>query len=106
MDMVASLLTKIDEFLRDSGMAETAFGLAALNDGKFVSRLRGGSGVTVKTINRVNSYIDTERAKLDTRRGSRPEHPAQEGKPAPRSTGEVTSAPRRRTGNFPRAKAA
>lgn len=72
MTLLASLLTRIDDFLRDSQMAESTFGVAALNDGKFVSRLRGGSGVTVKTIDRVNSYIDAERAKLTPPTTKRP----------------------------------
>ncbi len=39
-------------------------------------------------------------------RQSDPQRPTQEGKPPPHPAEEVTSAQRRRAGNFPRAKAA
>jgi len=63
MSITAALLADIEAFLAEAEMAETTFGLRALNDGKFVSRLRSGAGITVKTIDRVRAYIATERAK-------------------------------------------
>lgn len=62
MSTVAKLLTKIDAFLQDTDIAETTFGRLAVNDGKFVGRLRGGSGITVAMVDRVHSYIAAERA--------------------------------------------
>lgn len=63
MATIQNLLDEIDAFLRDSKMAETTFGRHAVNDGKFVGRLREGAGVTVATVDRVRAYIGTERQK-------------------------------------------
>ncbi len=63
MSLTVKLLADVEAFLVDADMAETAFGLRALNDGKFVSRLRSGAGITIKTLDRVNAYIAAERAK-------------------------------------------
>lgn len=67
MSTIESLLEEIDAFLRDAEMAETTFGRHAVNDGKFVGRLRGGAGLTVATVDRVRTYISAERPKLGSR---------------------------------------
>jgi hypothetical protein len=59
-----ALLAAIDAFLTETGMAETTFGLRALKDGKFVGRIRAGSGITLKTNDRVLAYIASERARM------------------------------------------
>lgn len=64
MSLTAKLLADIEAFLAEADMAETTFGLRALRDGKFVSRLRSGAGITIKTLDRVNAYIAEEREKL------------------------------------------
>lgn len=66
MDIKAALLAEIDAFLADTEVAETTFGRHAVNDGKFVGRLREGSGITVATVDRVRAYIAAERAKAVT----------------------------------------
>lgn len=66
MSLTAKLLADIEAFLAEADMAETTFGLRALRDGKFVSRLRSGAGITIKTLDRVNAYIAEERARLAT----------------------------------------
>ncbi len=53
-----TLLGSIAEFCRRTGMAESTFGRRAVNDGKFVSRLRDGARVTPETLNRVNQFIE------------------------------------------------
>lgn len=63
MSIVATLLSEIDAFLAQAGIAETTFGRHAVNDGKFVGRLREGAGVTVATVDKVRAYIVQERAK-------------------------------------------
>lgn len=63
MSTVTALLSEIDAFLRDAGVAETTFGRHAVNDGKFVGRLREGAGITVATVDRVRAYIAAERVK-------------------------------------------
>ena len=62
MSTVVDLLAEIDVFLRDEGVAETTFGRRAVNDGKFVARLRNGKGVTVATVERVRAYMATARS--------------------------------------------
>ena len=53
----ASLLESIADFCRRTGMAESTFGRQAVNDGKFVTRLRDGARVTPETLQRVTGYL-------------------------------------------------
>ncbi len=53
----AELLAKIASYCRETAMAETTFGRRAVNDGKLVSRLRYGRGVTIKTLQRVEDFM-------------------------------------------------
>jgi hypothetical protein len=57
MSQQADLLGEIEAFLLDRKMAETTFGRFAVNDGKFVARLRSGGNLTVATIDKVREYI-------------------------------------------------
>src|SRR5512134_1299749 len=52
-----TLLGSISDFCRRTGMAESTFGRRAVNDGKFVARLRDGARVTPETLERVNQFI-------------------------------------------------
>jgi hypothetical protein len=52
-----TLLDSISAFCRDARMAESTFGRHAVNDGKFVARLRDGARITPETLERVNSYL-------------------------------------------------
>ena len=73
MDIAAggSLLGSISEFCRRTGMAESTFGRRAVNDGKFVARLRDGARVTPETLDRVNQFMVKHGAPgAGTRRGS------------------------------------
>ena len=58
MSIQTDLLEEIEAFVRAGGLAETTFGRRAVNDGNFVARLRGGSGITVRTVERVRAYLD------------------------------------------------
>ena len=69
MTTIEALLKEIEAFLREVAMAETTFGRHAVNDGKFVGRLREGGGVTVATIDRVRAYMEAERPKLGRTNG-------------------------------------
>ena len=51
------LLDSIFEFCRRAGMAESTFGRRAVNDGKFVSRLRDGARITPETLERVSVFL-------------------------------------------------
>jgi hypothetical protein len=53
----ADLLAEIEAFLRQRPMAESTFGRLAVNDGKFMGRLRAGDNMTLATIARVRRYI-------------------------------------------------
>src|SRR3989338_5024815 len=53
-----TLLGSISEFCRVIGMAESTFGRRAVNDGKFVARLRDGARVTPETLERGNRFIE------------------------------------------------
>ena len=55
------LLSDIEEFCRLRGMAASTFGRKALNDGKFVARLRDGRGVKAPTIARARRYLTDNR---------------------------------------------
>src|SRR5436189_2949583 len=52
------LLDSISEFCRRAGMAESTFGRRAVNDGKFVARLRDGARITPETLGRVNAFLE------------------------------------------------
>ena len=52
------LLDSISEFCRRAGMAESTFGRRAVNDGKFVPRLRFGGRVTTQTVERVHAFME------------------------------------------------
>ncbi|MGE5128625.1 MAG: hypothetical protein ACM3IK_03285 [Sphingomonadaceae bacterium] len=52
-----ALLDSIAEFCRRNGMAESTFGRRAVNDGKFVARLRDGARITPETLERVAGYM-------------------------------------------------
>ena len=48
------LLTAVIEFCKEYKMAESTFGRKAVNDGKFVSRLRTGARVTPETLSLIH----------------------------------------------------
>lgn len=51
------LLADVDAFLKSTGMGATYLGVAAVNDGKFVSRLRAGKNMQTSTIQRVIAFM-------------------------------------------------
>jgi hypothetical protein len=53
-----TLLGSISQFCQRTGMAESTFGRRAVNDGKFVARLRDGARVTPETLQRVNQFME------------------------------------------------
>jgi hypothetical protein len=57
-----SLLREISDYCRGAGIAESTFGRRAVNDGKFVSRLREGGAVTAQTTERVRRFISQNTA--------------------------------------------
>lgn len=57
MDTQTQLLAEIEAFLATREIAESTFGRLAVNDGKFVSRLRAQANMTLATIDRVRKFI-------------------------------------------------
>lgn len=57
MNEVDTLIRDIETYCRRTGTAESTFGRQAVNDGKFVGRLRDGKSVTLKTLNRVRAFM-------------------------------------------------
>ena len=68
MSTLTSLLDEIEAFLLETGMKKTVFGLGAVKDGKFVTRLRSGAGVTLATADRVRAYMADQRKVLQSAR--------------------------------------
>lgn len=64
LDDRAALLGEIETYLAslDRPIAETTFGRLAVNDGKFVSRLRARKNVTVDRIERCRAFIRARQA--------------------------------------------
>jgi len=82
----AKLVREIERFCGQMGMAESTFGRQVVNDGKFVSRLREGKGVTVATVDKVRKFISKNKggAKMTTRSTSKKKAAAGKAKkPAP-----------------------
>lgn len=52
-----ALLRQVTGYCRRVGLAETTFGRLAVNDGKFVSRLRSGGKTTAETVARIHAFI-------------------------------------------------
>jgi hypothetical protein len=59
MQEAVGLLDSISEFCRRANMAESTFGRRAVNDGKFVARLRDGARITPETLERVSEFLTT-----------------------------------------------
>lgn len=60
MENHQTLINEIAEFCRQRTIAESTFGRLAVNDGKFVGRLRSGKGVTTRTLKRVCDFMAAE----------------------------------------------
>lgn len=57
MTIQDEFLAEVDRFLEATGMAETTFGRRAVNDGKFIGRLRRGKTVTLSVLERARSWM-------------------------------------------------
>lgn len=67
-------LAEIEAYLAATGMTPTDFGLAALNDGSFVGRVRDGRAPNLNTVERVRSWMASH--PLDLRRAREADHAA------------------------------
>lgn len=50
-------LAEIDRYCRETGMAVTPFGAAAVGDPSFVTRLRRGGDVTLRVVEKVRAFM-------------------------------------------------
>jgi len=55
-----ALLARIDAYKLASGKSDSAIGKEALNDDKFVKRIRDGNGFNVNTLQKVIDWIDAQ----------------------------------------------
>lgn len=51
------VISQIENFMRLSCISEREFGMRALNDNKFVPRLRKGAGVTLTSIEKAERFM-------------------------------------------------
>ena len=94
------LLDSISEFCRRAGMAESTFGRRAVNDGKFVARLRDGARITPETLERVSAFLTSHgveapaapRELMQLLRVSGHAAPGDQGAPARKARPRATSA--------------
>ena len=63
----SDLLRDITEYCRQAGLAESTFGKLAVNDGKFVNRLREGGRITTHTLERIRGFIAQNPPSEDSR---------------------------------------
>jgi hypothetical protein len=95
MELVETLVREIESYCRQVGLAETTFGRQAVNDGKLMSRLREGKGITLKTMERARAYMESHapngaRAGNDPSTDKRPANGASHG--AVRAAAQAASA--------------
>ena len=62
------LLSEIEAFLHAKGLAASAFGRLAANDTALVMRLRDGSDVTTRTVDRLRQFMRDYRPEKPQRR--------------------------------------
>ena len=53
-----SIIESIERHCATRGVAETTFGKKVVNDGKLLSRLRGGKSISIDTYNRIMAEIE------------------------------------------------
>ena len=79
------LLRQISQYCREARMAESTFGRLAVNDGKFVGRLRAGGRTTSETDLRVRAFMAAHPAPATAAADALP--PLRNDGPAPAPTG-------------------
>ncbi len=57
---VQELLLDIEQYRARAGVDRTQFGMQAMNDGNFITRLEHGRIPSLKTIDRVRDYISSK----------------------------------------------
>ncbi len=75
MSTTETLLAEIAAFCSEFRIPESTFGRRAMNDGKFVERVRQGGGLTVANLDRIRAYMDSERASAGVTRRAETKRP-------------------------------
>lgn len=57
----AALLKRIDAYMAATGKSESSVGKDALNDDRFVARIREGGNFTVKTYQKAIDWLDAQK---------------------------------------------
>jgi len=86
-----TLLDSITTFCKQQKIAESTFGRRAVNDGKFVSRLRNGSRVTPETWERVSRFIGKNGGTLPAKADPRSMHLMPASRITPTTNGALLS---------------
>jgi hypothetical protein len=60
MTDTGSLIEEIESYCNRQKISKSTFGLRVVNDGKLVNRLRDGKGITLRTINRIQKFLDSQ----------------------------------------------
>jgi hypothetical protein len=61
-----TLLAEIAGFISEHQISESKFGIDAVKDGNFVSRLRSGRNMTTGLMERAHAHIRNERSRLSS----------------------------------------
>jgi len=61
----SQILNLIELFCQEKEIAESTFGLRAVNDGKFVGRLRAGKGITLSTLKTIEKFFIDNKFEID-----------------------------------------
>jgi hypothetical protein len=55
---IDDLISEIESYCNQQRISKSTFGLRVVNDGKLVNRLIDGKGITLKTVNRIQEYLE------------------------------------------------
>lgn len=69
--LTEQVTAEIEQFLRRSGMSESAFGQQACGDKNLLRRLRAGRSITLRRADQIRAYISGYRPGPLARRGGR-----------------------------------
>lgn len=61
---IAELLKQIEAYCAKNEIEETTFGFRAVNDGKFVARIRDGKSITIKTYRKAIDFMKRKPVKV------------------------------------------
>lgn len=69
MSTKQDLLRDIKEFLKETGMSASTFGMYAVANSHLVARLEKGGGVSTDVADRVHAYMATEKKRRGGKKG-------------------------------------